>query len=412
MKKNTYISTTNKEVFMNISAYNHLEKLERIWLPIKAPERKESLYGLFTRSLGALIRDTFFTPLFRKLSSKQLAILEEEEAFVANFWKLDAPTHYEIPYHDAIRNHFTRKYDTISVDIEGEKISATCLVIESKKETFQDNESLPYYNLFYLLGNLSTIDNDTMGIHPYLTSYLEDLEKNPETTPPARFILLSQYNTVKKEAPGTLYKPDTMPRAGFITAEIIKEMTSRYGVINQVIGHSLGCIVLASSLKYLLRDPSDLPKNFLFDRGPSSIQQLSRRILGKTFHVASLFFFLEGVQNWMPNLGEQINHFVEELLHIKKSLPCIVISGCPKEHIFPQESNLCFSPFIQELHKKKQIVLLPFSPPSQCIPHDFLHISGNNRFTKHHLLEGYKDQSFLQEETLEKAILRQSLIRV
>ncbi len=397
---------------MNISAYNHLEKLERIWLPIKAPERKESLYGLFTRTLGALIRDTFFTPLFRKLSDKQLAILEEEEAFVANFWRLDSPTQYEIPYHDAIRNHFTRRYDTVLLDIEGEKISTTCLIIESKKEAFEDSESLPYYNLFYLLGNLSTIDNDIMGTHPYLASYLQELEKKPQTTPPARFILLSQYNTVKKEAPAMLYKPDTMPRAGFITAEVIKEMTFRYGVINQVIGHSLGCIVLASSLKYLLHDLPHLPKNFLFDRGPSSIHQLSRRILGKTFHVASLFFFLEGVKNWMPNLGEQVSHFAAEVLHTKKSLPPIVISGCPKEHIFPEESNLCFSPFIQELHKKRQVILLPFSPPSQCIPRDFLHISGNNRFTKHHLLEEFKNQSFLQEETLEKAILRRSLMRV
>ncbi len=394
---------------MSVGTYDPIEKLAKMeWISIKAPTRQKNLYELFTLQLSGLIRNKFFTPLFQKLSQKQITVLENEKKFCNDFWNPTAPIHPEIPYHEAIRNHFNCKLENIEVDIEGTKVTVTCLVIESKKEEFQ-NQMDDCYNFIHLVGNLSTIDNEIMGTYPYLASYMEHLEEARDKTPPARFIIMSQYNTTYNDEQKTVYKPDSIHRAGFISAEVIKTIQNRYGTINQVVGHSLGCIVLASSLNYLQQGCDPLPKNILFDRGPSSIYQLSQRILGKTFYVASLFFSLRAVQNWLPNLGQQINSFIDGLTRSQKKIPEIVVAGSPKDHLFPKESNLCLSPFIQDLYKKKQITLLAFSPPNQCIPKSLIHMAGNHLFTKNHLTKDLKDQNFLEKETLAKTIIRKSL---
>ncbi len=419
------------------------------------PIRKtETLYESCITSLGGIIRDTYFMPLFNKLPPEWQLQLEKEEEFFLEFWNAKASLRPEFPLQKDIRNHFICKTEKIAVTVLGKKLWVKCLIIESKNH----KESDKFYNFVHVLGNSSTIDSNIAQTYPFLASYLT-LKQNY----PARFILISQYNIESRDKSMPLHKIKTLQEGGFILSETLKSLEETCGTIHQIFAHSLGCMIAAASLQFFhkitpqntvlennplsplfqkiyktftkaaeffiqcyefiiysltgkvtknppenpptlkaIRTFKSLPKNIHFDRGPSCIKELSKERWG-----GSLFKDFARMSGWDLDLGKEIFNFVQ---NTKENLPPITFTNALQDHIFNGKASLVANPYIQRLTTEKKVTSLVLDITQQCIhssAHHSLHAGALNRL---HLIEESSEQNFLQgTESLSDAIIRKSM---
>lgn len=424
-------------------------------LSYNTPSKKtETLYESCITSLGGIIRDAYFMPLFNKLSPEWQLQLEKEEEFFQKFWNAKAELRPEFPLQKDIRNHFIHKTEKVAVTVFGKKLWVRCLIIESKNH----KESDTFYNFVHVLGNSSTIDSNIAQTYPFLASYL-----NLKPNYPARFILISQYNIESREKSMPLYKIKTLQEGGFILSETLKSLEETYGTIHQIFAHSLGCMIATTSLQFfhkitpqntlknnppsllfqkihmiftkaaeffikcyefiiypltgkIIKTPPEnppilkairtfksLPKNIHFDRGPSSIEELSKERWG-----GSIFLDFAKLSGWDLDLGKEIFNFVQ---NTKENLPSITFTNALQDHIFNGKASLIANPYIQRLTTEKKVTSLILDITQQCIhssAHHSLHAGALNRL---HLIEESSEQNFLQgNESLSDAIIRKSML--
>lgn len=364
------------------------------WALVSANARM--IQEVFSSRLNAFVRNQYFMPLFRNLSTESSKKIEENKLFFEGFWNSHSTAYADLVYRQEILTHFKYRYETVHVYANRCPVQVECLIIESKNINEKDSDC---YNFIHILGNLSTVNNDIMSTYPFLSAYLKNRKSNDESS--ARFIIISQYNTTKTEG-DEVYKVHSVGEAGRILSDVIKNVTKKYQEIHQIVAHSLGSIVFASALEFFeATDP--VAKNILFDRGPSSILTLSYRILG----IWSNFLYpLYPFKTWIPNVGKQIADFINKK---KDKEPLIVISGSPSDHVFPREANLCFSPELKPLHESRKLSILSFDLPSQRVPRAAMHTAGNDCFSQDYLLSEYKEQDVLRGDHLADAIIRRSV---
>lgn len=391
-----------------ISPYNKdstLNSLVRLSLNSHLALRITSIWNQFKHAIGGILRDTFFLPMFHKLSFKDEQQNQQEELYFSNFWDPTHPIYPELAHHKEIKKTFTKRIEQVPVLVDGQKLEVNYLVIESKDH--QQKENQEFYTFIHVLGNLSTINNNIMSTYPFIGSYLKQKKENPNM-PPARFILISQYNTTIQENSNTTYKPKTLNEAGLILAECIKELEKRYGKANQLVAHSIGCIAFTSSLKYFDAASSGIPRHIHLDRGPSSILKLSNRSFG-----GWLYFPLALLTGWTLDFGEEVANFCNKTRFTRQGnhTPSILVSSVQYDHIFPGDTSLYLSPQVQDLRNTKEVTILPFAPPLQWISNfRALHCASNAAFSSRHLPSKYQNQSFIKEdETLSDAVIRRSL---
>ncbi|MBS0626753.1 MAG: hypothetical protein JSS09_00900 [Verrucomicrobia bacterium] len=388
----------------------------------------------------SLIRPLFF-PLFSEPSPEKVAQFKKEEQFFKDFWDPNAPLYPELSHHKEVKDHFVCKNQDFEIVLKGDPYRVKCCIIESK-------DCIPgrdFCNIIHVLGIYSTVDNTIMHTYPLLTSYLE-LEGEK---PPARFILISQYATYSSD--GFTYKPKTLSEAGFILSETLKSIEQNFGTIHQLIAHSLGSIVTAAGLKYFHKDRAQttiplsflqnlwdqiatflsqtynsligrvtvtsskdetvlktskvftsLPKNILFDRGPSSIEKLSGRYTG-----GSILLPLARLTSWDVDIGKEISDFVA---NCKESVPSIIVINAFQDHRFGGDVNLCSSPEIKKLTEEKKVTSILLDICMQSIHENAQHSYSLGGWYGSHVVEEYKNQSFLQkDQRLSTAIIQKAV---
>ena len=367
----------------------------------------QSIWNQCKYRLGGVFRDAFYLPLFRTLSLKDKEQIQKEELYFANFWDPSKPVYPELSLHKEIKETFTKKIELVTISIEGKKLGVNCLIIESNEDSTLNEKTR--YNFIHALGNFSKINNNIMSTYPFMSSYLKQKKENPNI-PPARFIIISQYDTIELDGPqqNLTYKARTLNESGLILAESIKELAKRYGQANQLVAHSIGCVVLTSGLKYFDASSDYIPKHIHLDRGPSSILKMSHRAFG-----GWIYFPLAFLTGWALDFGEEVASFCRKTSSLRQGnyAPSILVSAVQHDHIFPEDTNLYQSPQIQTLRKNQEITVLPFTPPLQWIGNSrALHCASNAVFSSLHLPSEYEDQSFINpDETLSDAVIRRSL---
>ena len=418
-----------------------------------APTRTESLYENCIASIGGIIRDTFFMPLFNKLPPEWLLQLKKEKEFFYDFWDPKSDLRPEFPRHKDIRNHFTYRTDKIAVTVLEKKLWVNCLVIESKKTDSSDE----FYNFIQVVGNSSTIDSNIAQTYPFLASYLDRKD-----APPARFILISQYNIESEEKLMPVYKIKTLQEGGFILSETLKSLEKTYGTLHQIFAHSLGCMIAAASLQYfheiaplrvqennifhpllqkiyklfveitvffnrcyeysiysltgrvtkiVHKNPSILkatqafrsfPKNIHFDRGPSCIEELSKDKWG-----GPRLMWLAKLSGWDMDFGKEIFDFLQDT---KEPTPSITLSSALQDHVFNGKASLSENPYILRLITEKKITSLLLDITQQCAHSNAHHSLSAGLLHRLHLIKKPLEENFFQEnESLSDAIIRRSL---
>jgi hypothetical protein len=361
--------------------------------PINGVEaRTKTVWERIKLFIGGYIRDNFFWALNSRTSAAHRSMLEQEITFFRDFWDRNAPFSPRWPERHEIIDTFTKKETSLEVNTS-QRITVDCCSIELKGlETSQ-----PHYNFAIAMGNLSNIRNNITGVYPFIQAYLAKRREDP-TTPPARFILISQYDLKQGATP---YKPETIDQAGQILASTISSLHEKYGPIHQLVGHSLGAIVMGASLKHM--NTSHLPRNIYFDRGPSSIYEASKNKLG-----GSILYQLARSSGWDIDLGKEIGDFCGS----HPELPSIVISGVKKDHHFPGYAALSQSPHILQLAAEGRLDVVEFDFPGQDLHEMAQHNIGNDQLYGHNLfLRSLAQRQFPlgREESMAQAIIARSL---
>lgn len=284
------------------------------FLPFTFPNSfTPKIWKTFKEAIGGTIRDSFFLPLNGKLSLENRLKVQGTIDFFEDFWNLLSPLNPQLPYQKEIRETFVCKKEAQTIEVAGKSLKVEYNVIESP------SSSSASQNLVCILGNSSLLNNNISYIYPFLASYLEK-NKHSIFPIPLRMICISQYATFENNH---LYKPKTLEEAGMILTEVLKKIAKTKGPIDQVVAHSLGTIVLASSLKYAAHEKGLIPSNILFDRGPSSIEETSYRKLGNLGGWVALK--LAKLSGWDLDLGLEIqkhlgsrvesNILISEVIH-------------------------------------------------------------------------------------------------
>ena len=383
--------------------------------------KTQSLYESYVLSpTRTLVRPLFF-PLFNKLPLKLEEQMTKEKQFFESFWDPKAPPYPELSHHKKIKDNFTHKNEDFAITLKGKAYMVRCSVIESKNYIF----GKACYNVVHVLGITSTLNNTIMHTYPLLASYL-DLKGKKSL--PARFILVNQYSIYS--ADGSIYKPETLSEAGLIHSETLKVIEERYGTIHQLLSYSLGTIVTAAALKFFHKDPPEntcsltgritpvkpsdestlkatrafksLPKNIIFDRGPSSIEKLSSRYTG-----GSILLPLARLSDWDVNLGKEIADFIQ---NCPENAPSITIVNVLQDHRFHGDVTLLDHPDIKRLTAEKKVTSILLDITLQSLHENAQHSFSLGNWYGSHVVEGYKEQKFLQkDQSLATAIIKNSI---
>lgn len=337
-------------------------------------------------SIGAAICKAIFFPLKWGAIINQEDVkkqLKLEEAYCRNFWDPSKPLDPNCKDQAKIREKFKIPEDrTFPIQLrEGQIGEITCRIIETKAQEG------PFYNFIYISGVYATIDNN-IGIYPYLAAYLR-AEKEGTPLPAARFIVVSENNLH--------FLPKSLDEAGLCLLETLKTLRKEYGEMDQVVAHSLGTVFLANALKYV-EDLSVLPHNLLFDRGPKSLKEASKKYL---WGFGRFIYFLMEIGKWAGNPEQEIVDFYQKW----EVPPSLVVASVEQDHYFSGSANLSSGEKIRAI---PQACFLVFNPPRQ-FAHAFAH---------HNLRTDYLNSCYLVEESdyikpnerLSEAIIRNSLL--
>lgn len=359
------------------------------------------------------IRDVirpFFFPFLEEAPLELQQQQEVEKEFFRKFWDSKVPCRPELPHHQKIRDNFSWRKEEVRIKINGKPLTVTYSVIETKN-CKQDDE---VYNFIHVLGVTCTSDNDIMSTYPLLATYLEMKDR-----PPARFILISQYETRSED--GALYKVETLDQeVGKILYNTLKGLEKKYGQIHQLLAYSLGCIVTAASLKHfeaikqvdseksslqgrVTLESQGMPKHITFDRGPSSVTELSKLYTG-----GFILLPLGKISGWDMDFGKEIADFVQRF---GEQSPSITVINVVKDHRFGNKVNLYESSHIKYLKDQDKISAILLDQPLQCAHQHAHHSTSLKVWNEHHIVEGTEDV-LKSNKSLAYAILEKSIPKV
>lgn len=356
-------------------------------------------------TIRAVIRPFFF-PFLESIPPAVEQQQEIEKDFFMKFWDPKAPLRPELVDHGKVKEKFTCRKEVLPICIKGTDLMVICSIIESK-DCGLDKEC---YNFVHVLGITSTADNDIMRTYPLLATYLEMKDR-----PPARFVLISQYETRLEN--GSLYKPQTLDGdVGQILCQTLKSLEKKYGIIHQLLGYSLGSIVAAAALRHFdgLKENSakslvggrvtvqaqGMPKHITFDRGPSSVEELSKLYTG-----GCVLLPLSRISGWDMDFGKEIAKFVRAL---GSDAPSITVINALQDHRFGNKVNLYENPYIKELKAEGKISAVLVDQPLQCAHQSAHHSTSLEVWNKHHVVEG-TDDLLGNNKNLAHAILERSM---
>ena len=310
-------------------------------------------------------------------------LLLEERKFFHDFWNPNLPLNPKLPHQKEIQDHFSWKVERLSFAVEGTPFEVEYSLIEPK-----DLGGILPKNFIYAPGNVVTHDNFILGLYPFLASYLEKRKREPGLIP-SRFFILSQYDTYRED--GKKFCPKNIHEPGLVFAQILKALTQQKGPIDLITAHSLGTIVLASSLKYLAslsssKKESILPKNIYMDRGVSSTEKAGS-LLGP---LNPFLAFLSRMSDWNLDIGNEIYQHLSS-----RKDQALLLSEVKKDFYFSKDRSLVQSPYIQALTKERKAFTFSFDFPAQQY-HPIAHHMLNNSYLEHYQLV-QKEDSLLQE---------------
>jgi len=372
--------------------------------------QNKSLYDEYILgSIRNVIRPFFFP--FLEAAPVELQRQQEiEKNFFRKFWDPKSPYRPELIHHQKIRDNFTWRKEEVPIKLNGKSLTVTYSVIETE----DCNQNDEVYNFIHVLGVTCTVDNDIMSTYPLLATYLEMKER-----PPARFILISQYETRSED--GSLYKVETLDEeVGKILFNTLKALEKKHGQIHQLLAYSLGCIVTAASLKHfeaikevrseksslqgrVTLESQGMPKHITFDRGPSSVTELSKLYTG-----GFILLPLGKISGWDMDFGKEIAEFIRRF---EEKSPSITVINAVKDHRFGNKVNLYESPYIRDLKDQGKISAILLDQPLQCA-HQYAHHSTSLKiWNEHHIVEGTEDL-LKGGKSLASAILEKSMPKV
>lgn len=310
---------------------------------VLASDKTQSIWQRVRETVGSWIRDTFFIPLPPVLPPYAEVILNREKEFVSRFWDPSHPVDPNYPLQAEIRDAFHITDQQIATYVDGKQLITTCRIIESKEKGEK------YLNFAQVMGSVATIDNDITTSYPYLAAYLER-RKEDAALPPARFILISHYQTNSEEG---LWRPKTIEEWGKALTQLVETLSKKYQKIHCLIGHSVGTVPLGAALNSL--SPSAIPSLLCFERAPSSIESLSKDYWG-----SSLLYLLAKQTGWSIDLGKELHTFCQ-----KEENPSCIISGVLQDYYFRDAAGLPNHPLVAELETQNKAKVYLFNPPNQ-----------------------------------------------
>ncbi len=382
---------------------------QRIWNWTTCPIR--TIWTTARSALGGVIRDLFFFPLKPYLNHEQMKL---ERRYFSDFWDPQAPLDPNLKDHLVVRENFAVRDEVFKITLNGQRHAITCRMIESKEGVAdpssvsevarpQENGLFPkWFNFLLIPGNLTTIDNNVIGMYPFLSSYLA-IKNEHITLPPARFMMITQYDICRLGDGDAReeYLPESLDQAAMILASTISSLQKKYGQpLDELVAHSIGSVFFSAALKYMTAQ--SIPRNITFHCGPSSVSTV-----GKNFWFGRISAKLAEISNWSVDVAKEIAAFYKKFSESKKF--SLVISGVKQDHYFSDGANLCSAAEILSLKEKNQIDLLLFDPPVQ-----FFHNRAHHNLPIDFLVTNYlTDTSNLefmgQDNHFAKALLRHSL---
>lgn len=363
------------------------KKTQSIWAKIYDVVFCDYIYvvHIVRNAIATLVRNAFFFPLKWSVIANMKSVrdqLQIEETYVRDFWDVSKPIDPNLKDHARIKEVFTTPEDKVfPIQLkDGRTCEITCRIIETK------GGGEFFYNFVHVPGIYTTISNNIGGIHPYLAAYL-NAEKQGETLPPARFIIVSENNLN--------IKPETLDEAGLILLETLKVLQVEFGNIDQLVAHSLGTVFFANALKQA-DSPNILPKHICFDRGPTSIWEASKK-----YRLGRLLYLLVNTGRWASDIEQDIVDFCSRW----KERPSLLVTGVIQDHHFSGDANLCLG---EKINKIEDVEVLVFDPPRQLVQENAHHNLRADFFNSRYLVKG---SNYLKSsENLPDAIVRHSLL--
>lgn len=350
---------------------------------------------------GKLIRDIIYYPLYRFLDTKRVENkisqkLENEEEYYNRFWTGKEPKDLNLECADIIRQMYVVYDQPVIVLAEnGKKITSVCRVIESK-----DCPKEGIFNAFLIPGSLSTLNNNLFAFYDFLVAHSKQ-EKGSH----ARFFIFGYYEMsieIESSQSSATYKPPTLEASGEVLKRTLEALQEEFGKFNLVFAHSAGCITLASLLK---RSGSELlPTMLHFDRGPSSLYEVSRH-----YWFGGLLYAIAKRNGLVIHVDQEIKNFFnrcskEDSINLQKCT-CMV-TGVEEDFVYPGQAGLATSNCLDDFQIKIQLTKWVFNPPEQ-INHSRAHHNWRLVcFNKSYMTSSKGSVEMLPEENLAQAILR------
>jgi hypothetical protein len=337
-------------------------------------------------AIGSVVRNAFFFPLKWSFIANMQSVrdqLQIEETYYRDFWDPSKSLDPHLKDHAKIREKFAPPEDRVfPIQLkDGRTAEITCRIIQTK----EGGEN--FYNFVQVPGIYTTISNNIGATYPYLAAYLS-AEKDGQSLPPARFIILSENNLN--------FKPANLDEAGFVLLETLKALQEEFGDIDQLVAHSLGNVFLAKALKQA-DDPKLLPKYICLDRGPTSIWEASKKYF---CGLGRLIYLLAKFGGWASDIEQDLTDFCQKW----EEKPSLLITGVIQDHYFSDGANLCLG---EKIKKIEEIDVLVFNPPRQIINEKAHHNLSPDFFNPRYLVT---ESDFMESlENLPEAIIRHSL---
>lgn len=345
--------------------------------PIECPIRKEERHHLFhqIRLIGKIFRNYFVFPLMSATDEVSRKILAREDWISSKlFW--DSPFNdIRFPYHQQVKETFTRYDQNIVIKEAGKEIKIKCRVIETKG---CPKEGADVLNHLIVQGNISTLDNNAPAVYPFLSSYIKSKEKNPQM-PHARFVIYTHYGHSvcdegsKKEEP---YLPGDMDEWTFVFKKTVESIVNNYGKLEMISAHSLGNIPVIGHLNHVSDEEFDrlFPKTLYLSQGPSSIYEVTKNIpfecypWGWTFGLGAFLYYLAKWTGWDISLDHVLTDRLGALPQtdfLKKRLKNtqIIVTEVAHDHYFPGKASLCASDRLESIDPRVNLYRLTFNPP-------------------------------------------------
>jgi hypothetical protein len=349
---------------------------------------------------GNLLRDTLFYPLSKYQSNarqdeKDYRLLQNEEVYYKRFWTRQEPFDLNLENADLIREKYVVKDQPVVIsDENGKKIISMCRVIESKECPPEG-----VFNAFLIPGNLSKLNNNLMPFYDLLVAHSK--QENPF---PLRVFIFGHYEMLMETGSGLSlpYHPPTLDATGEVLKRTIECLKEKFGKIDLIRGHSLGCIALSALLKR--SGPELLPTMLYFDRGPTSLYEAS-----KNYWFGGLLNLIGKCSGLAFHIDHEIKSFFKrcnklDALNVQKS-GCL-ITGAEEDFVFPGKSNLISSTILDKLQKRIKFAKWVFNPPAQQVHTRAHHDWRPMYFNKSYLTSSSGNVEMLPTENLAQAVLR------